>query len=126
VENFTKWGGGSLTLANGINLNGTNQTGTTQAPTNSGTITVERGTLSLGANANFYTGNVQVGSNNGGVGTLKLVANNVFAAVPQLQNGNVVDVYNGSKIDLNGFSDTLRIVRGMGGIVNTGGPGANL
>jgi autotransporter-associated beta strand protein len=106
TEGFTKYGGGNLILAGGIAYNGT--------------TTVERGTLTLMNNPYFYGGNVQVGSNNGGVGTLKLGANNFFASGPTFQNGNIVDLYNGSRLDLNGFSDTIRNVRGNGHIVNTG------
>jgi autotransporter-associated beta strand protein len=112
TESFTKFGGGSLVLAGGVGYNGT-------------TI-IERGTLGIGANPMFYGGNVQVGSNNGGVGTLKLVANNVFASGPQFGAGNVVDIFNGSKIDVNGMTDTLRLVRGYGGIVNTSATPGNL
>src|SRR5205814_543263 len=93
TESFMKFGGGNLVLAGGISYNGT--------------TTVERGTLTLVNNPFFYGGNVQVGSNNGGVGTLKLGANNFFASGPQFGAGNVVDLYNGSKLDLNGFSDTI-------------------
>jgi autotransporter-associated beta strand protein len=105
AEGFTKTGGGSLILAAGPGYNGT--------------TTIERGTLSFASNPNNNGGNIQVGSNNGGVGTLKLVANDVFANGPKFAAASVVDIYNGSKLDLNGFNDTIRIVRGMGSIVNS-------
>ena len=114
---MTKYGAGALTLANGLNL--TLSAG--GATTNAGTLTIERGTLSIGANPTNFTGLIQVGSNNGGVGTLKLVADNVFKnTVAQFGSASVIDTYSGSKIDLNGFSDTIRFIRGMGTIVNTG------
>ena len=118
-SSFTKFGGGSLTLANGINLPTTN--GSNTVATNSGTLIIERGTLSIGANPTNFVGNIQVGSNAGGVATLKLVTNNVFGnTAAQYGAANVVDIYNGSKLDLNGYSDTIRNIRGMGSIVNTG------
>ncbi|MHA3773695.1 autotransporter-associated beta strand repeat-containing protein [Verrucomicrobiota bacterium sgz303538] len=124
-QNFTKWGGGSLTLANGINL-GTSS-GTNNVATNSGTLTIERGTLSILSNPTNFNGLIQVGSNNGGVGTLKLGANNVFGnTTAAFGSGSIIDTYTGSKIDLAGFSDTIRMVRGMGTIVNTGASSANL
>lgn len=114
---LTKWGAGTLILANGLTLGSSGGT----ASSNSGTLIVERGTLSILANPTNYNGNIQIGSNNGGVGTLKLGANNVFANTPaQFTSGSIIDVYNGSTLDLNGFSDTIRQVRGMGAIVNTG------
>jgi fibronectin-binding autotransporter adhesin len=122
---FTKLGGGTLTLANGLIVNGSNQTGVISG-TNNGTVTVERGTLILQSNPTFYNGLVQVGSGAGGVGTLKLGGNNVFASGPAFAAGSAIDIYNGSKFDLNGFSDTVRLVRGSGSIVNTGAPGATL
>ena len=116
---FTKFGGGTLTLANGINLGTSN--GTNTVATNAGLLTIERGTLSILANPTNYVGNIQVGSNAGGVGTLKLGANNVFGnTVAQFAAASVIDLYSGSKLDLNGFSDTIRNIRGMGSIVNTG------
>ena len=119
---LTKWGTGTLTLANGLNLTLSAGGGTT----NSGTLIIERGTLSIASNPTFYNGNIQVGSNAGGVGTLKLGANNVFGTGTVALQGSVIDVYNGSNIDLAGFSDSVRIVRGMGGITNSGAPTANL
>ena len=113
---LVKFGPGSLTL-NGINLTLVNG----GANSNSGAITVERGTLSLASNPTNYVGLISVGSNNGGVGTLRLAANNVFAnTVAQYSAASFVDLYNGSSLDLNGFSDTIRGVRGAGIIKNTG------
>ncbi|HZJ16064.1 MAG TPA: autotransporter-associated beta strand repeat-containing protein, partial [Chthoniobacteraceae bacterium] len=124
-QSFTKWGAGALTLANGVNL--TNSNGSNTLATNSGTLTVERGTLALLNNPTNFNGLIQVGSNNGGVGTLKLGANNVFAnTTAQFSTASIIDTFNGSTIDLAGFSDTVRIVRGMASIVNTGAPSANL
>ena len=116
---FTKFGNGTLILANGINLGATG--GQNNVATNSGTLVIERGTLSILANPTNYVGTIQVGSNAGGVATLKLGADNVFAnTTAQYTSANVIDIYNGSKLDLNGFSDTIRNFRGMGSIVNTG------
>jgi autotransporter-associated beta strand protein len=112
TEGFTKTGGGSLVLAAGPGYNGT--------------TTIERGTLSFASNPNNYGANIQVGSNIGGVGTLKLVANDVFANGPKFGAASVVVLYNGSKLELNGFSDTFRQVRGMGSIVNSSATVANL
>ena len=121
---LTKWGAGSLTLA-GINLGASN--GTNTVATNSGTITIERGTLSLAANPTNYNGLIQIGSNNGGVGTLKLAADNVFGGtIAQFGSASVIDTYSGSVLDLNGKVDTIRLFRGTGSIINTGASTANL
>ena len=119
---LTKFGAGTLTLAGGLNLALSAGGGTT----NAGLLIIERGTLSITSNPTFYNGNIQVGSNAGGVGTLKLGANNVFGTGTVAAQGSVIDVYSGSNIDLNGFSDSVRIVRGMGGITNSGASTANL
>ena len=119
---LTKYGAGTLTLNNGLNLAITGGAGST----NTGLFTIERGTASIVSNPTFYAGNIQVGSNNGGVGTLKLGANNVFGTGTVATGASIIDVYNGSNLDLNGFSDTIRIVRGMGSIINSGASSANL
>jgi len=125
AQSFTKWGAGSLTLANGITLGRSD--GSNTLASNSGTLTVERGTLTLMSNPTNFNGLIQVGSNNGGIGTLKLGANNVFANTTAVYtSGSIFDTYAGSTIDLNGFSDTLRLVRGMGSIANSGVSSANL
>jgi fibronectin-binding autotransporter adhesin len=116
---MTKFGAGTLILANGLNLGTSN--GTNNVATNAGTLIIERGTLSILANPTNYVGNIQVGSAGGGVGTLRLGADNVFAnTIAQYGAATVIDLNNGSKIDLNGFSDTIRNIRGFGSIVNTG------
>ncbi len=120
--NLVKYGAGTLTLSGGLNLaftNGGNQT-------NNGNVIIERGTLSLVTNPTVWAGTLQIGSNNGGVGTLKLGANNVFGTNTVATAGPLFEIYSGSKIDLNGFSDSIRRVLGMGGIVNTGASSANL
>lgn len=120
---LTKWGAGNLVLAGGLNLTASSAT----SATNSGTLIIERGTLSLLSNPTNYNGLVEIGSNNGGVGTLKLGANNVFAnTTAQFAAASIFDMYSGSKIDLAGFSDTMRQLRGMGSIVNSGDASANL
>jgi fibronectin-binding autotransporter adhesin len=124
-ETLTKFGAGTLTLMNGVNLMNTN--GSNNLASNSGTLTIERGTLTMLSNPTNFNGLIQVGSNNGGVGTLKLGANNVFAnTTAQFGSASNIDVFTGSTIDLAGFSDTFRNIRSVGNIINTGGPGANL
>jgi autotransporter-associated beta strand protein len=124
-QNMTKWGAGTLTLANSVYLGTSN--GSNNVASNTGTLIIERGTLSFGANPTNYAGNISVGSNNGGVGSLKLAANDVFANTPAKYNGGFnVDLYAGSTIDLAGFSDSFRVVRGTGTIINSGGASANL
>ena len=119
---MSKFGAGTLVLAQGLNLS----TSSAVATGNAGTLTIERGTLSIQSNPTFFNGLIQVGSNNGGVGTLKLGGNNVFGTGTVFASGSIVDTYSGSKVDLNGFSDTIRLIRGFGSIVNTGAPGAVL
>ena len=92
-----------------MTLNGLNLTVAAGAatPTNTGLFVIERGTAVLASNPTFYAGNIQIGSNNGGVGTLKLGANNVFGTGTVATGASVIDVYNGSSLDLNGFSNTV-------------------
>jgi fibronectin-binding autotransporter adhesin len=120
---MSKWGAGTLVL-NGLNL--FTSSGANNVATNGGTLTIERGTLGFASNPTYFNGLISIGGNDGGVGTLQLEASNVFANSLLYGSASIFDTYSGSTLDLNGYSDTIRLVRGMGSIVNTGNSGANL
>jgi fibronectin-binding autotransporter adhesin len=123
-DTMIKYGAGTLTLAGGLNLTVAAGAAT---PTNTGALTIERGTFILGSNPASYAGQIRVGSDSGGVATLKLGGNNVYGSgATQYTAGSVVEIYSGSNLDLAGYSDSLRMVRGMGNIINTGASSANI